>query len=85
MDGGLLADFLYEACLLALILAAPALAVGVVVGLVVGAFAAATHIQDPTLVFVPKLVAVVGTLLATGSLLAERLVRFTRDVMGALS
>ena len=84
MDGGLLADFLYEAGYLALTLAAPALVVSVVVGFAFGLFGAATQIQDPTLVFVPKLVAVFGTLLATGALMADRLVGFMRAVMGAL-
>ena len=47
-----------EALKLVLILAGPPLAVGLVVGLLISIFQAATQIQEMTLSFVPKIIAV---------------------------
>ena len=47
----------------AFLLAAPMLAAGLVVGLVVGILQAVTSIQEITLTFIPKIVAVVAALL----------------------
>ena len=85
MDGGLLSEFLFDALYLVLALAAPALLVSVVVGFLIGLLSAATQIHDGSLVFVPRLLAVAGTLVVTGASLADRLVAFTRDVLSAVS
>ncbi|MBL9094110.1 MAG: flagellar biosynthesis protein FliQ [Planctomycetaceae bacterium] len=46
-----------NAVMLTLLLSAPALAVGLVVGLVVGLLQALTQVQEQTVAFVPKLIA----------------------------
>lgn len=51
-----------KALLVALELSAPILAVGMLVGLVVSAVQAATQIQDQTLSFVPKILAMAAAL-----------------------
>jgi flagellar biosynthetic protein FliQ len=51
-----------EAILTALLLSAPLLLVGAVVGLVIGLVQALTQIQDQTVSFVPKIVAMVAVL-----------------------
>ena len=51
-----------QAIIVALTVAAPTLLVGVTVGLVIGLLQALTQIQDQTLTFVPKIVAMVAAL-----------------------
>jgi flagellar biosynthetic protein FliQ len=74
-----------EGLLLVLLLSAPPLLASLVVGLVVGIFQAATQIQDQTVSFVPKLIAVVVILLALGPLLGAQLLRFTQTVFTAMA
>ncbi|HQD77907.1 MAG TPA: flagellar biosynthesis protein FliQ [Bacillota bacterium] len=47
-----------DAVLTALLIAAPALIIGLIVGLVISIIQAATQIQEQTLTFVPKIVAI---------------------------
>ncbi|MBS4021278.1 MAG: flagellar biosynthesis protein FliQ [Dethiobacter sp.] len=65
-----------------LLLAAPVLLVSLLVGLSVSIFQAATQIQEPTLTFVPKIVAVFLTILIFGSWMLNILINFT---VGSLS
>ena len=53
-------DIVREAFTLMLLISAPILAVGLVVGLVVSILQAVTQIQEQTLVFVPKILAMVA-------------------------
>ena len=52
-----------EAVMLSLLLGAPVLAVAIAVGLVISILQAVTQLQDQTLSFVPKIVAMLLTLL----------------------
>jgi len=56
----------YEAMKLALLLAAPLLLVALVTGLVISLFQAATQINEATLSFIPKLLAVFATAVIAG-------------------
>ena len=56
----------HEAMYVALLLAAPLLLVSLVVGLVVSLFQAATQINESTLSFIPKLIAIAVTLVIAG-------------------
>jgi len=67
-----------EALVLALLLAAPALGLGLLVGLVISIFQATTQIQEQTLTFVPKIVAVLLSLLLFGSWMLTTLMDFPR-------
>jgi flagellar biosynthetic protein FliQ len=60
-----------------LMCAAPVLIVAMIVGLLVSIFQAATQINEQTLTFVPKIVAVFITLLIFGSWLIKILTAFT--------
>lgn len=73
-----------EGLILALLISGPPLIVSLVVGFVVGVLQSATQIHDHTLAFVPKLLAVMLTLLALGSALAAQLVRFTQALLLAV-
>ena len=74
-DVGLL---LREALLLILKLGGPPLAVALAVGLVMSLLQAATQINEPTLAFVPKVVAIGLALLLTGGFMLAQLSDFTR-------
>lgn len=69
-----------EALLLILILSGPAVLVSMVVGLIISIFQAATQIQEQTLTFVPKLVAVILTLSILSSWLMAMMIRFTNTL-----
>lgn len=66
---------------LAILLSAPLLLTGLAVGVIVSLFQAATQINEMTLSFVPKLVALVLVLMLAGSWMLELLVDFTRNLM----
>lgn len=63
-----------------LILSAPMLLIGLLVGLVVSIFQATTQIQEATLSFVPKIVAVFIAFIAFGPWMMQLAVEFTRDL-----
>jgi flagellar biosynthetic protein FliQ len=86
-DGGtleLVLRVVREGLLLVLLVSAPPLLASLLVGLVVGVVQAATQIQDQTLSFVPKLVVVIGVLVALGPVLGAQLLRFTQAVFAAI-
>lgn len=56
----------YEAMKLSLLLGAPLLLVALVTGLLISLFQAATQINEMTLSFIPKLLAVFATLVIAG-------------------
>ena len=70
-----------EALGIALELSAPLLVVGLVVGLSVSIVQALTQIQEQTLSFIPKIIAVVGTLLLLMPWMLSTIVEYTRDVL----
>jgi len=73
-------DILREAFLLMLVLSAPVLAVGLVVGLVVSILQAVTQIQEQTLVFVPKILAMVAATVLLLSWMSVKLMEFSTEM-----
>ncbi len=69
-----------EGLLLAVVLSAPVVLAALLVGLLVGLLQATTQIQEPTLSFVPKLVAVAIALAVSGPWVGQQLIRFTAAV-----
>ena len=65
----------------ALLIALPALAVSLVVGLVVSVLQTITSIQEQTLSFVPRLLAVGGVLLLCLGWILQMAVHFTMSMM----
>jgi flagellar biosynthesis protein FliQ len=63
------------------LLCAPALVVGLVVGLIVSVFQAATQIQEMTLTFVPKMVAVGAALVFFGPWILRSIIAFTSRLL----
>ena len=75
---------LREGLLLVLLVSAPPLLASLVVGFVFGLLQAATQIQDSTIAFVPKLVAVILVLLVSGPLIGAQVVRFAQALLVAI-
>jgi len=71
-----------EALLLIIILSAPAIFVSLIVGLTISLFQATTQIQDQALTFVPKLIAVMLTLIIFGTWGAKNAINFANDLLG---
>ena len=70
-----------EAIKVALLVSAPVLLVGLVVGIAISLFQAVTQIQDMTLVFVPKIVAVMVVLVATLPWMINIMVTYTHNLI----
>ncbi|WEG11229.1 flagellar biosynthesis protein FliQ [Pullulanibacillus sp. KACC 23026] len=68
-----------------LIIIAPVAGIALLVGLIVSIFQATTQIQEQTLSFVPKLVAVFLSLLFFGGWMLQHLVDFTQHLLGNLA
>ncbi|WP_211745933.1 flagellar biosynthesis protein FliQ [Paenibacillus sp. Marseille-Q4541] len=82
------ADFIIElagqAIFVALKISAPMLVLGLVVGLIISIFQATTQIQEQTLAFVPKIVAVLLALLLFGPWILASMVDFTFNILDNL-
>jgi type III secretion HrpO family protein len=70
-----------KAMMLVLILSLPPLAVAAVVGLLFGLFQAATQIQEQTLSFAFKLVAVIAVIILISRWGGSQLLFYARDLM----
>jgi len=70
-----------DALLVATLIAAPVLISGMVVGLLVGLIQALTQIQEQTVAFVPKLLAMVVALGLTLPWVLTRLVEYSRELI----
>ncbi|HUN26957.1 MAG TPA: flagellar biosynthesis protein FliQ [Steroidobacteraceae bacterium] len=66
------------------LLAAPLLVTALVTGLIVGAFQAATQINEMTLSFIPKLVALSLALLIAGPWMLKLIVGYTRELFASI-
>ncbi|WP_179037936.1 flagellar biosynthesis protein FliQ [Paenibacillus sp. URB8-2] len=73
-----------QAVYLMLEVSAPMLIFGLVVGLIISVFQATTQIQEQTLAFVPKIVAVLLALLLFGPWIVTKLTDFTSQILGNL-
>lgn len=73
-----------NAIILAGMLSAPLLLIGMVVGILIALFQATTQIQEMTLTFVPKIVAVMATLLFFASWMITKMVEYTQDLITSL-
>ncbi|MCB1337745.1 MAG: flagellar biosynthetic protein FliQ [Maritimibacter sp.] len=76
MDEILFYDTLREGLWTAVIVSLPILSVALVVGLAVGLFQALTSIQEMTLTFVPKLVAILAVFWMSMGFMTETLTSF---------
>ena len=73
-------NFAKDALSLTILVAMPMLGLGLAVGLTVSVFQATTSIQEMTLTFVPKILAVLLGLLYFAPWMLDKLVTFTESV-----
>ena len=64
-----------------LMLAAPLLIVALVTGLIIGVFQAATQINEQTLSFIPKLLAIAITLVVAGPWMLTNMLDYLRQML----
>lgn len=82
MNEALVLDMVREAVTEIIIVSAPMLLVALLIGLVVSIFQTVTSIQEQTLAFVPKIVAVFVSLLLFGPWMMTRLVAMIEHMYG---
>lgn len=78
-------DLLRSGFFTIMIVAGPVLLIALLVGLVISIFQATTQIQEQTLSFVPKIIAVFLALIIFGSFMMNRLIDFTTNLFRLIS
>ncbi|WP_042877708.1 flagellar biosynthesis protein FliQ [Cupriavidus necator] len=73
-----------QAMKITLLLAAPLLLVALAAGLVVSLFQAATQINEMTLTFIPKLIALFATMVLAGPWMINTMVDYMREVFQSI-
>jgi flagellar biosynthetic protein FliQ len=81
MDTQTAVDLSRDALSTALLVGAPVLLAGVVVGLVISLFQALTQIQDQTIAFVPKIVAMAVILVICLPWLLQQMMTYSEDLI----
>ncbi len=73
-----------EALSITVMVAAPLLLSALAVGLLVGMFQAATQVNEMTLSFIPKLLAIVFVLFAAGPWILSTMLNYTKQMISVL-
>jgi flagellar biosynthetic protein FliQ len=81
MTSDFVVGLMAEAIKVTLLVSAPVLIVGLVVGVVISLIQAVTQIQEMTLVFVPKIIAVMVVLVAALPWMINILVTYTHNLI----
>jgi flagellar biosynthesis protein FliQ len=84
MNQDVVVNLATNALTLAFKVATPMLAAGLIVGLVVSIFQAVTQIQEQTLAFIPKVIALAAVLLLLGPWMLNQLLAYTADLWGGI-
>lgn len=69
-----------DALMMVMLISAPMLGLGLLVGVLVSIFQAITQIQEQTLSFIPKIVAVFVAVLVFGPWMLSLMVDYTREI-----
>ncbi|AIF49187.1 MULTISPECIES: flagellar biosynthesis protein FliQ [Dyella] len=77
-------EFGQHALYVAMMVAAPLLLTALAVGLIIGVVQAATQINEMTLSFIPKVIAMAAVALIAGPWMLRTLVQFTRQLIESL-
>lgn len=81
MSPELALDIIRNGLLTIILVAAPPLAIGLLAGLIMSIFQTVTSIQEPTLAFIPKILAVLLALIIFGPWMIGRLMWFFEYVI----
>jgi flagellar biosynthetic protein FliQ len=74
----------HRAMEISLLIGAPLLLVALIIGLIVSIFQAATQINEATLSFIPKLLAVFATLVVAGPWMLDRMLDYMRALFAGI-
>jgi flagellar biosynthetic protein FliQ len=85
MDQAVVMEIASRAMWLTLQVSLPVLGVSLVVGLLVSIFQAVTQLQEPTLSFIPKILAVVLVVVVAGPWMLNSLLSFTTQLFAGIS
>ena len=80
MDNALLREIMIASVRLALMMALPLIGSGMVVGFVIAILQATTSIQEQTLTFIPKIIAIIIALVIFGPWISSNIVIFARQI-----
>lgn len=80
MEQGTIIDLAQQALLRVIYVSAPMLGLSLVVGLAISIFQATTQIQEQTLTFIPKILAVIAAIALFGAWMLRVLIEFTQDL-----
>jgi flagellar biosynthetic protein FliQ len=80
MNADYLTGFFFEAIKVTILLSSPMLLAGLVVGLLVSIFQSATSINEMTLTFIPKMLAVAAALIFFFPWMMQTIVTFTEQM-----
>jgi flagellar biosynthesis protein FliQ len=73
-----------EAIVVSLKVALPVLLVGLIVGFAVSIFQAVTQIQEMTLTFIPKILAMVAVIVVAGPWMLDQILAYTADLWSGI-
>lgn len=85
MDQGSVIEVATRAMLIILYVSGPMLLLGLVVGLAVSVFQATTQIQEQTLTFIPKIIAILGAIILFGPWMLTVMTDFTTDLFNNIN
>ncbi|MDR3240164.1 MAG: flagellar biosynthesis protein FliQ [Clostridiales bacterium] len=77
-------DLIRDGLMTIMLSAAPPLIMGLVVGVTVSVFQTVTSIQEPTLAFIPKILAVLLSLILFGPFMMANLTAYFQRLIGAI-
>ena len=81
MSSALVIQIGQEALMVVMIVAAPMLGLGLIVGLMVSVFQATTSIQEQTLAFIPKIIAVFVAILVFGPWMLQIMTQYVTGIL----
>ena len=85
MNGAQVLDIARDGIWVMILVAAPMMIVGLVVGIVIALFQALTQIQEQTLIYAPKIIAIFVALLLFLPMMGALLSGFMHEVAGKIS
>ena len=80
MSGDVVVQLAQQALMVVLLVSAPMLGLGLTVGLMVSVFQATTSIQEQTLAFIPKIIAVFVAILIFGPWMLRIMVEYVSSI-----
>jgi flagellar biosynthetic protein FliQ len=84
MSGDLAIQIGRDALAMVMLVSAPMLILGLIVGVMVSIFQATTQIQEQSLAFIPKIIAVFVSILIFGPWMLSLIVDYTREIFLSL-